>query len=200
MNDYYTFPEGFVWGCATAAYQVEGAAAEDGRGPSIWDTFSHTPGRVDMDHNGDVSVDQYHRYKEDVALMKWLGLNAYRFSVSWPRVLPTGEGAVNKKGLAYYDRLVDELLAQGIQPWMTLFHWDLPQALEDRFGGWASPETAKRFGDYAALVTSHLSDRVQNYFTINEFWCFTDAAYSATMFPRPALCRGRNGTRFGTMP
>ena len=163
----YTFPKSFLWGCATASYQVEGAAREDGRGLSIWDKHSHTPGRVVMDHTGDRSVDQYHRYKDDVQLMKWLGLKAYRFSVSWSRVIPDGDGPVNPKGLAYYDRLVDELLANGIEPWMTLFHWDLPQSLETRFGGWRSPETSRRFGDYVAKVTARVSDRVTNYFTIN---------------------------------
>ncbi len=130
-----------------------------------------------MDHNGDVSVDQYHRYKEDVQLMKWLGLKAYRFSVSWSRVLPQGTGQVNEAGIAYYERLVDELLANGIEPWMTMFHWDLPQSLQDRWGGWQSPDTARAFGDYAAVVTRRLSDRVKNYFTINECSCYTDQAY-----------------------
>jgi len=173
-----TFPESFVWGCATSAYQVEGAAAEDGRGPSVWDTFSRQPGRVYMDHNGDVAVDQYHRYKEDVQLMKWLGVKAYRFSVSWSRVFPEGTGRVNEPGLAYYDRLVDELLAHGIEPWLTLFHWDLPQALEDRCGGWRSRETAEAFAEYAACVAKRLSDRVTHFFTMNEFMCFTDMCYS----------------------
>ncbi len=168
----YKFPKGFLWGAATAAYQVEGAAKEDGRGPSIWDTFSHAPGNIAMDHTGDVAVDQYHRYKDDVQLMKGLGLKAYRFSIAWPRVFPKGDGKANAKGLAYYDRLVDELLANGVAPWATLFHWDLPQAMEDRFGGWRSRDTAKAFADYAGYVTQRLSDRVKNYFTINEFFLF----------------------------
>lgn len=178
MADYCRFPDGFLWGCATASFQVEGAAREDGRAPSVWDTFCRTPGRVQMDHTGDVACDQYHRFREDIALMKWLGVKAYRFSVAWPRVFPDGDGEPNAKGLDYYDRLVDALVAAGIEPWMTLFHWDLPQALEDRFGGWRSPETARRFGDYAACVTKRLSDRVRRYFTINEFLCFTDLGYS----------------------
>lgn len=173
----YAFPEDFVWGTATAAYQVEGAAAEDGRGSSIWDDFSHKPGNTYNGDTGDRAVDQYHRYKEDVALMKSLGLKAYRMSVSWPRVLPEGRGRVNEKGLDYYQRLVDELLANGIQPWLTLYHWDLPLELEKTLGGWRSRETAKLFGDYAALVANRLSDRVQHWFTINEFWCFTVNSY-----------------------
>ena len=173
-----SFPPSFVWGCATASYQVEGAAQEDGRKPSIWDTYSHSPGRVEMDHNGDVAVDQYHRYAEDIQHLRWLGCKAYRFSISWSRVLPDGFGQVNEKGFAYYDRLVDELLKHGIQPYTTLFHWDLPQALEDRYGGWQSRETAKHFGDYAEAVAKRLSDRVTHFFTINEFSCFVDEGYS----------------------
>lgn len=186
MNDqcpaaqpFYPFPSDFLWGAATAAYQVEGAARADGRGPSVWDTFCRQSGRIAMDHTGDVADDQYHRYRDDVELMRWLGLRAYRFSVSWPRVQPDGAGAANEPGLAYYDRLVDALLAAGIEPWVTLFHWDLPQALEDRCGGWAGRDTAERFADYATLVTRRLSDRVRNWFTINEFMCFTDKGYGA---------------------
>jgi len=185
MNDYYRFPAGFLWGTATASYQVEGAAREDGRGPSVWDTFSHAPGNVDSDHTGDVAVDQYHRYRDDVKLMKDLGVKAYRFSIAWPRVLPGGTGTPNEKGLAYYDRLVDELLANGIQPWPTLFHWDLPQAIEDRFGGWRSRDTAQAFADYAALIAKRLSDRVRHFFTINEFTCFTDMSYGT---PPGSIC------------
>ena len=180
------FPEGFLWGCATAAYQVEGAAQEDGRGRSIWDVFSHSPGRIRNDDTGDVAVDQYHRYREDIEWMKWLGLKAYRFSIAWPRVLPDGEGKPNPKGLDYYERLADALLAAGIQPWPTLFHWDLPQALQEKYGGWQSRETALRFADYAALMARRLSDRITNWFTINEFVCFTDLGYRQTQFP-PAL-------------
>jgi len=202
MQTSYQFPEGFLWGCATAAYQVEGAFDADGRGLSIWDTFSKSPGRVAMDHNGDVAVDQYHRYKEDVQLMKWLGLKAYRFSVSWPRVFPQGHGKPNPKGLDHYERLVDELLANGVQPWATLFHWDLPQALEDQFGGWRSPEIAKHFADYAAFVSAKLSDRVKNFFTINEFLCFTDLGYRAGgPFPPDAKLTGQaaNQTRHNAL-
>ena len=182
MDDMLCFPEDFLWACATASYQVEGAAAEDGRGPSVWDTFSHTPGKVRNDHHGDIACDQYHRYAEDVQLMKWLGVRAYRFSVSWSRVFPEGDGEPNEAGIAYYERLVDELLANDIQPWLTFFHWDLPQALEDRFGGWRSRETSTRFADYVACVTQRLSDRVKHYFTINEFVCFTDLGYANGIF------------------
>ncbi len=176
------FPKSFTWGCATASYQVEGAARTDGRGPSIWDTFSHRPGCVDMDHTGDVADDQYHRFREDVRLMKDLGISAYRFSISWSRVMPRGRGRSNPKGWDYYRRLADELLSQGIQPWATLFHWDLPQALETDFGGWASRSTAEAFGDYAAEVARHLSDRIRHFFTINEFSCFTDMGYFQGIF------------------
>lgn len=176
------FPSDFLWGTATASYQVEGAANVDGRGPSVWDTFSHTPGRVAMDGNGDISCDQYHRYKDDVQLMKWLGVKAYRFSISWPRVFPEGAGRINEKGLDYYRRLADELLANGIQPWATLFHWDLPQAVEDKFGGWTSPETSRLFADYAACIARRLGDRIDHFFTINEFICFTDLAYISNVF------------------
>ena len=157
----------FVWGAATAAYQIEGAVAEDGRGESIWDRFSHTPGRVLNGDTGDVACDHYHRYREDVALMAELGLQAYRFSVAWPRVLPTGTGAVNHQGLDHYDRLVDELLRHGIAPHMTLYHWDLPQTLEEA-GGWPVRATAEAFADYAALVAGRLGDRVGHIATLNE--------------------------------
>lgn len=172
-----SFPNSFVWGCATAAFQVEGASAEGGRGPSIWDTFCKIPGRVKSDHRADISVDQYHRYPEDIRIMQWLGLKAYRLSISWSRVLPNGEGWVNEEGMNYYERLVDALLAAGITPYITLFHWDLPQALEDKYGGWESRETSRRFADYAALVVKRLSDRVTDWFTINEFTCFTEMGY-----------------------
>jgi len=178
MNDLYCpFPENFLWGAATAAYQVEGAAKEDGRGPSVWDTFSHLPGTTAMDHNGDRSTDHFHRYKEDVALMKDLGLKAYRFSISWPRIFPDGVGKMNPVGFDFYQRLIDELLAAGIEPWVTLFHWDLPQALEDRFGGWESKECSHAFADYATAVGGHLGDRVRGFFTTNEFLCFIDKGY-----------------------
>ena len=162
-----TFPDGFVWGTATAAYQIEGAHDADGKGPSIWDTFAHTPGKIHEAHNGDVACDHYHRYREDVALMAELGLNAYRFSVSWPRVLPTGTGTPNSAGLDFYSRLVDALLERKIRPFITLYHWDLPQALEDR-GGWGARDTAGAFGEYAALLGRTLGDRVKDWITLNE--------------------------------
>src|ERR1700741_3465325 len=147
-----SFPDGFVWGTATSAYQIEGAVSEDGRGPSIWDTFSHTPGKIDDGTNADRANDHYHRYREDIGLIKNLGAKAYRFSVAWPRVFPNGDGAPNPKGLDFYNRLVDELLAQGIEPYATLYHWDLTQSLEDRLGGWRSSDTSRIFGDYAGHV------------------------------------------------
>jgi beta-glucosidase len=170
------FPEGFVWGAATAAYQIEGGATADGRGPSIWDRFSHTPGRVTNGETGDVACDHYHRYREDVALMAELGLDAYRFSVSWPRVLPEGTGRVNEAGLDFYDRLVDELLAHGITPHMTLYHWDLPQALENA-GGWPDRSTATAFADYASVVAGRLGDRVRHIATFNEPYVVADHGY-----------------------
>jgi beta-glucosidase len=171
-----TFPQGFLWGSATAAYQVEGAATEDGRGPSIWDTFSHTPGKTIDNATGDVADDHYHRYKEDIALMKALGVKTYRFSIAWPRVFPQGAGAPNPKGLDFYNRLIDELKAHGIEPFATLYHWDLPQALQDR-GGWESRDTSKAFADYAAYVAEKLTDRVRHIFTINEFGAFIELGY-----------------------
>ncbi|HLI50213.1 MAG TPA: GH1 family beta-glucosidase [Thermomicrobiaceae bacterium] len=161
------FPAGFLWGAATAAYQIEGAVREDGRGPSIWDTFSHIPGRVLHDQNGDIACDHYHRWPEDIALMREIGLSAYRFSIAWPRVQPEGRGQVNRAGIDFYDRLVDGLLEAGIRPFATLYHWDLPQALQDR-GGWLARDTAKRFSDYAAIVAQRLGDRVTHWITQNE--------------------------------
>ena len=168
-----------MWGCATAAYQIEGAASEDGRKPSIWDTFSHTPGKTHNGDTGDIADDSYHLYKEDIRLLKNLGAKCYRFSISWSRVFPDGTGQPNAKGLDYYQRVVDELLQSGITPYVTLFHWDLPQALP---GGWQSRDTCKAFADYAAYVTGHLSDRVKHFFTINEFVCFTDSGYKTGEF------------------
>jgi beta-glucosidase len=173
-----TFPAGFVWGAATAAYQIEGAASEDGRGASIWDTFSHTPGKVLAGDTGDVATDHYHRYRDDVALMAELGLSAYRFSVSWPRVRPGGSGPVNERGLDFYDRLVDELARHGITPVLTLYHWDLPQELEDA-GGWGSRDTAARFAEYAAIVAARLGDRVPVWTTLNEPWCSAFLGYAS---------------------
>jgi beta-glucosidase len=164
-----TFPKDFMWGAAASAYQIEGAWNADGKGLSIWDTFSHLGGKVAGDQNGDTAVDHYHRYRDDIRLMADLNLKAYRFSVAWTRVLPAGRGPVNRKGLDYYDRLVDELLKQGIQPYACLFHYDLPQALQDR-GGWPKRETALAFGDYADVLSRRLSDRVKAWFTHNEPW------------------------------
>jgi beta-glucosidase len=172
------FPPGFLWGAATAAYQIEGAASEDGRTPSIWDTFSHTPGKTVDGDTGDVACDHVHRYRDDVALMADLGLAAYRFSIGWPRVQPGGKGPANPKGLDFYQRLVDELLGAGITPWVTLYHWDLPQELEDA-GGWPSRETAARFADYAALVHGALGDRVPFWTTHNEPWCAAFLGYAS---------------------
>jgi beta-glucosidase len=172
------FPADFVWGAATSAYQVEGAVGEGGRGPSIWDTFSRTPGRVAGGDTGDVAADHYHRYREDAALMADLGLRAYRFSIAWPRVQPGGHGPVNQQGLDFYRRLVDSLLQLAIEPWITLYHWDLPQALQDR-GGWASRETTGRFADYAAAVYGALHDRVGNWTTLNEPWCSAFLGHAA---------------------
>jgi beta-glucosidase len=162
-----SFPENFIWGAATASYQIEGAWDLEGKGPSVWDTFTRQPGTVWNRHNGDVACDHYHRFAEDVALMKKIGLQAYRFSFSWSRVLPEGTGTPNEKGLAFYDRLIDELLAAGIQPWATLFHWDYPEALFQR-DGWLNPESPKWFADYAALLTERFSDRVTHWMTLNE--------------------------------
>src|SRR6201988_223199 len=163
-----TFPRGFLWGTATSSYQIEGAVNEDGRGPSIWESVCRKPEAIADRSNGDTATDHSHRYKEDIQLMKALGTKAYRFSIAWPRVFPEGTGAANPKGLDFYKRLVDELLANGIQPFATLYHWDLPQALQDRLGGWTSRDTPKAFADYAAHVAARLSDRVKCFFTINE--------------------------------
>lgn len=166
----FAFPQGFVWGAATAAYQIEGAWNEDGKGESIWDRFSHTPGKVLDNASGDVACDHYHRFQDDVALMQALGLKAYRLSVSWPRVLPAGAGSANPKGIAFYDRLIDALLQAGIEPFITLYHWDLPVALQDR-GGWGNRDIAGWFADYAALMVRALGDRVHHWITLNEPWC-----------------------------
>jgi beta-glucosidase len=175
------FPEGFRWGTATSAYQVEGATQEDGRGASIWDTFAREPNRIRDGSNGDVSVDHYHRYREDVALMKAMGAETYRFSIAWPRLFPDGRGALNDRGLAFYDRLVDELLRAGIEPYATLYHWDLPQALQDK-GGWQARDTALAFGDYAGLMARKLGDRVGHIFTINEMQSFVEHGHRSGVF------------------
>ncbi|GAA0814539.1 GH1 family beta-glucosidase [Spirilliplanes yamanashiensis] len=167
MSTEPSFPAGFRWGAATAAYQIEGAVTEDGRGASVWDTFCAQPGRIRDGSSGAVACDHYHRYAEDAALLAGLGAGAYRFSVAWPRIQPTGRGAANPAGLAFYDRLVDTLLGHGIDPAATLFHWDLPQALQDR-GGWLDRDTAYRFAEYADLVGRALGDRVRLWITLNE--------------------------------
>jgi beta-glucosidase len=171
------FPARFHWGVATAAYQIEGAVAEDGRGPSIWDTFCKEPGRIRDGHSGDVATDHYHRWPEDIALMADLGLTAYRFSIAWPRIQPTGSGRVNQPGLDFYDRLIDALLAAGITPVPTLYHWDLPQPLEDA-GGWLARTTAQRFADYAAIVAGRLADRIGLWITLNEPFVVTAFGYA----------------------
>src|SRR5215471_4390722 len=171
-----TFPSDFLWGAATSAYQIEGSPLADGAGPSIWHRFSHTPGRVARGENGDVACDFYRRFPEDVSRMRDLGLNAFRFSISWSRVLPEGTGRVNPKGLDFYSRLVDALLAAGIRPLVTLFHWDLPAALDDR-GGWLNPEIVHWFAEYARVVYRALDDRVELWATLNEPWVVVDGGY-----------------------
>ncbi len=177
MADVLRFPDGFAWGTATASYQIEGAVREGGRGPSIWDTFAHTPGRVQNGDTGDVADDHYHRYREDIALMADLGVTHYRFSLAWPRLQPDGRGGLNPAGLDFYSRLVDELLGRGIQPWVTLYHWDLPQPLEDA-GGWPERGTAQRFADYAVAVHDRLRDRIRTWTTLNEPWCSAFLGYA----------------------
>ncbi|MFG1829239.1 GH1 family beta-glucosidase [Micromonospora chersina] len=190
-----TFPPGFLWGAATAAYQIEGAATEGGRTPSIWDTFSHTEGRTVAGHTGDVACDHYHRMPDDVRLMADLGLKSYRFSVSWSRVQPGGAGAVNAEGMDFYRRLVDELLGHGIEPWLTLYHWDLPQPLEDA-GGWPARDTAGRFADYAQLVADALGDRVKYFTTFNEPWCSAFLGYGSGVHA-PGRSDGADAVRAG---
>ncbi|HYO56953.1 GH1 family beta-glucosidase [Archangium sp.] len=175
------FPKDFQWGVATSAYQVEGAAHEDGRGPSIWDTFSHTPGKVAEGHTGDVACDHYHRLEEDLDLLAALGVNAYRFSVAWPRILPSGRSPTNPKGLDFYDRLLDALCARGIQPHLTLYHWDLPQRLQDE-GGWGHRDTIQHFADYAEVVARRLGDRVASICTLNEPWVVATLGHEKGIF------------------
>lgn len=160
----------FLWGVATSSYQIEGAAHIDGRGLSIWDTFCKVPGKVANGDNGDVACDHYHRFEEDLDLMKWMGVDAYRFSVAWPRVIPNGIGGVNKAGLDFYDRLIDGALERGIEPWLTMYHWDLPQALQDK-GGWNNRQIVQWFEEYAEVLTTKLGDRVKNWMTLNEPLC-----------------------------
>lgn len=166
------FPKDMKWGVATASYQIEGATSEGGRGPSIWDTFAKTPGKVVNGDNGDIACDSYHRYDEDVELMKELGVDTYRFSVAWPRIFPNGVGEVNQEGLDYYHRLIDKLLENGIEPMCTLYHWDLPQALQDK-GGWANRETIDAFVQYSELMYKEFSGKIKKWITLNEPWCIS---------------------------
>jgi beta-glucosidase len=175
-TDQLRFPDGFLWGAATAAYQIEGAADADGKGPSIWDTFSHTPGKVFHGDNGDVACDSYHRYPEDIEMLKRLGAGAYRFSLSWPRIQADGRGPANRKGLDYYNRVIDGLLEAGIEPVITLYHWDLPQALQDT-GGWANRDIASVFAEYAAIAGEAFGDRVRKWITLNEPWVVAHVGY-----------------------
>ena len=171
-----SFPNHFVWGASTAAYQIEGAWNEDGRGESIWDRFCRTPGKIENGDTGDVACDHYHRWPEDIEWMKRLGLKAYRFSIAWPRIYPQGRGMLNRAGIDFYSRLVDALLAAGIEPYITLYHWDLPQMLDDA-GGWPTRDTAYAFADYAETMVKHLGDRVQYWSTFNEPWCVSFLSY-----------------------
>ena len=169
-----SFPKDFKWGCATASYQIEGAATEDGRGPTNWDIFSHTPGNVVNGDTGDVACDSYHLYAEDTQLLKALGVSSYRLSLAWSRIFPEGKGQPNQKGIDHYNRVIDNLLANGIDPYVTMFHWDLPAALS---GGWQNRDTAKAFADYAGFMAGKLSDRVKHFMTVNELRCFTDLSH-----------------------
>ncbi len=176
MSDSYRFPDDFLWGAATSAYQIEGSPTADGAGRSIWHRFSHTPGNTYLDQTGDVACDHYRRYRDDVALMSELGLNSYRFSIAWGRIYPLGTGAINKKGIDFYSRLVDALLEKGIKPNATLYHWDLPEALDDR-GGWLNRDIADWFSDYATTMFDALGDRVEMWSTLNEPWVVADGGY-----------------------
>ena len=176
------FPEGFLWGTATASYQVEGAWNEDGKGESIWDRFTHTPGKVRGGVTGDVACDQYHLYPQDIALAKRLNQKSHRFSISWPRIQPVGTGTPNMKGLDHYSRFVDTLLEAGIRPWCTMYHWDLPQALEDR-GGWLNRDLANYFADYAGILAKHLGDRITVWAPFNMPWAIAFMGYAAGAFP-----------------
>ncbi len=175
-TDQLRFPDGFLWGAATAAYQIEGAADADGKGASIWDTFSHTPGKVFHGETGDVACDSYHRYPDDIAMLRRLGAGAYRFSLSWPRIFPDGRGPVNRKGLDYYHRVIDGLRDAGIEPVITLYHWDLPQALQDT-GGWAARDIAPVFADFAGWAGEAFGDRVSKWITLNEPWVTAHVGY-----------------------
>lgn len=182
MSNFLQFPKGFKWGAATAAYQIEGAWNEDGKGESIWDRFSHTPGKIADGDMGDAACDHYHRWREDLDLMKELGLNTYRFSISWSRVLPEGRGAVNQAGLDFYSNLIDGLLERGITPFVTLYHWDLPQAIQDA-GGWLNRRTIQWFADYAALMVETFGDRVKHWVTFNEPWVVANFGYGEGNHP-----------------
>lgn len=182
------FPDGFLWGAASAAYQIEGGVRADGRGESIWDVFSHTPGKIKHGDTGDIACDSYHHWRDDVAILKNLKLNAYRFSIAWPRVAPNGGADWNEAGFAYYDRLVDALLEAGIQPWVTLYHWDLPQALQNK-GGWQSEQTVQAYAAYAAKAAERLRGRVTHWFTFNEPQCFIGLGYG-TGEHAPGMCLG----------
>lgn len=173
-----TFPKDFLWGAASASYQIEGGVREGGRGKSIWDVFSHTPGKIKNGDTGDIAADSFHRWREDVALVKEMGLGAYRFSIAWPRIAPNGDAAWNPEGFAYYDGLVDALLEEGVEPWVTLYHWDLPQALQAR-GGWQNGETVRAYAAYAAKIAEHFKGRVRRWFTFNEPQCFLNLGYSS---------------------
>ncbi|MEO1593506.1 MAG: GH1 family beta-glucosidase [Cyanobacteria bacterium J06632_22] len=177
------FPDNFGWGAATASYQIEGAATQDGRRPSVWDTFNAQPGRVLNGDTGAVACDHYHRFEDDIRLMQQLGIRHSRFSIAWPRILPEGTGTVNEAGLDFYKRLVDALLAAGITPHATLFHWDSPQALEDRYGSWQSRQMAVDFAEYVAVVVRALCDRITHWFTLNEIFCFTHLGYGVGQMP-----------------
>jgi len=178
----FEFPDDFTWGAATASYQIEGGVNEGGRGRSTWDVFCDEAGRITNGDSGETACDHYHRWRDDIGLMRELNLGAYRFSLAWPRIFPEGDGAPNPEGVAFYDRLIDGLLEADIEPWITLFHWDLPSALQERFGGWRSRETVKRFADYAAFCAERYGDRVSNWFTINEILCFTEMAHHEDRF------------------
>jgi beta-glucosidase len=175
-DSFLQFPKGFTWGAATSSYQIEGAWQEDGKGESIWDRFTHTPGHIEDQSNGDVACDHYHLWPKDIELMKRMGLQGYRFSIAWPRILPQGRGRVNQAGLDFYSRLVDGLLDKGIEPYATLYHWELPQALQDE-GGWPVRSTAEAFVEYAEAISRHLGDRVHNWATHNEPWCTSFLSY-----------------------
>ena len=180
------FPDGFLWGAATASYQIEGSPLADGAGESIWHRFAHTTGKIRNDDNADTTCDHYHRWRDDVALMRELGLKTYRFSIAWPRIFPQGRGALNQSGLDFYSRLVDSLLEAGIQPMATLYHWDLPQALQDQ-GGWASPDMVSAYVGYAETIFSALGDRVPRFITFNEPWVFIWLGHALGLHA-PGLC------------